>query len=421
MDQLGNDCGCGCGGDEAFGFPSEPTTALNYHFGMLLGVEDLRTEQAFHIGRLQRHQREAHGAGVLRGLDVRFDPEDNEIKVHPGYAIDRLGRDVAVDRTYCVSLPAWYAANAPADAELRAANASAEGFALLVTLRADTCFDRPVQAIAPECNGSGQETAFSRLREAFHLDLELSPAPPLPPGRSALAQLIERAAMPPAENEDDDPQLTRLRQLGEAARQGGAADLALFVQQALAVEQIERQSRLPAGGELDDGAFPIARIEGIKIEEGGNPGEVAVSVRGVDLTVRPVLMPTGLIQSELLERLGGAPASGPRVSSAVLPDALHIELGFDRPLDPRSVGPAAFALSTLTGAGFQPVPLASATWDEASGTVTLTLQAALPRPALLTIRGTGPAPLVDLSLRPLGQQGGTGAGRDHTISFEQQD
>jgi hypothetical protein len=51
------DCGCCCEGREGGGcegeaaFPSNPATALNHHFGMLLGVEDLRAEQAFHLGQ----------------------------------------------------------------------------------------------------------------------------------------------------------------------------------------------------------------------------------------------------------------------------------------------------------------------------------------------------------------------------------
>ena len=35
-----SDCACGCDGQAAF--PANASTALNYHFGMLLGVEDLK-------------------------------------------------------------------------------------------------------------------------------------------------------------------------------------------------------------------------------------------------------------------------------------------------------------------------------------------------------------------------------------------
>jgi len=50
--------------------PDNPQCTLNYHFGQLLGVEDFRAEQGFHLGRSRRHQRLLHGHGVVRGYPV---------------------------------------------------------------------------------------------------------------------------------------------------------------------------------------------------------------------------------------------------------------------------------------------------------------------------------------------------------------
>ena len=104
--------GLGCSGlpliDRcAASLPDNPQCAPNYHFGMLLGVADLRAEQGFHVGRLRRHQRLLHGSGVVAGYPVHFDADDYELHVGPGYAIDALGRDLLLDSEQCVSLPKW--------------------------------------------------------------------------------------------------------------------------------------------------------------------------------------------------------------------------------------------------------------------------------------------------------------------------
>lgn len=419
MAGIGHDCGCGCGCGDQAGFPSDPTTAINYHFGMLLGVEDLRAEQGFHVGRVQRHQREAHGAGVLRGLEVKFDEDDNEIKVMPGFAVDRLGRDIEIDRPHCFSLPAWFSANAPKNPDLRDANA-AGGFSLLITLQAAACLERPVQAIAAECNGSGQEVAFSRLRETFHLGIEFAPAPPAAEAPSVLSQIIDMATAGTLPDDAADPQKHRLHLLWQQAyASGSGTDLALFLKQALILDQLARQPQEP-DADPDDGVFPIAWIDGITVLPGEMEGSWTVAVGLVDLTVRPVLMPTVLVQEQALaldRTLLAQVNTGPQVVSAALSaDRTTISAVFDRALDERSVQPAAFGLSVLTAQGFQPVAFPPPTWDETTKTVTLDVPA-MPAGALrLVMRGTGDAPLVGLDHSPLGRRG-QGDGRDYATTF----
>ena len=102
-------CSCQPVGERcAAALPDSPQCAPNYHFGMLLGVDDFRAEQGFHVGRLRRHQRLLHGAGVVAGFAIDYDAASYELKVDAGYAIDILGRDLWLDAARCVNLALWW-------------------------------------------------------------------------------------------------------------------------------------------------------------------------------------------------------------------------------------------------------------------------------------------------------------------------
>ena len=74
--------------------PVDPFRSLYVHFGMLLGVDDFQTLDAYHRGKMWCHSAWLHGQGVIWGLQVAlpenpiaeddFDAEpslDGEIKV----------------------------------------------------------------------------------------------------------------------------------------------------------------------------------------------------------------------------------------------------------------------------------------------------------------------------------------------------
>src|SRR5262249_38615001 len=99
---LATTSSCGCATTDAEGrcggtLPDDPSCAINYHFGMLLGVEDFRADQGFHLGHARRHQRALHGYGVVYGYAVSFDAKKSELRVEPGLAVDRRGRDLCLD------------------------------------------------------------------------------------------------------------------------------------------------------------------------------------------------------------------------------------------------------------------------------------------------------------------------------------
>ena len=51
----------------------DPFRALHVHFGMLMGVDDFETIDAYHRGKMWLHSSWLHREGVLWGLRVALD------------------------------------------------------------------------------------------------------------------------------------------------------------------------------------------------------------------------------------------------------------------------------------------------------------------------------------------------------------
>ncbi|HXK14620.1 MAG TPA: hypothetical protein VNH45_08805, partial [Gaiellaceae bacterium] len=96
-----------CIPDEA-SLPDSPFTALRYHFGMLLGVDDFSTEQRYHRGKMRLHSAWLHREGIVWGLDVELVDDKREIAVEPGLALDSTGRELHLDVRCCMDIAAWY-------------------------------------------------------------------------------------------------------------------------------------------------------------------------------------------------------------------------------------------------------------------------------------------------------------------------
>jgi hypothetical protein len=99
----------------------EAPDRLFYAIGMLLDAEDFKAEQLYHRGRLSRVLAYLHGGGTVAGLRVEWikplDPgadadfprgRPEEIIVHPGIAVDRVGRVIEVPASACIRLARWY-------------------------------------------------------------------------------------------------------------------------------------------------------------------------------------------------------------------------------------------------------------------------------------------------------------------------
>ena len=88
---------------------------VNYVSGMLLGVDDFRVEQDYFRTRLNRHNRLLHGSGIADGLAVTVEAGANgsngsQATLAPGFALDRHGNEICVDKPVVLTLPAQAAA-----------------------------------------------------------------------------------------------------------------------------------------------------------------------------------------------------------------------------------------------------------------------------------------------------------------------
>jgi hypothetical protein len=171
------------GGDRCgdVALPVNPFVSNRYHFGMLLGVADLETEQAYHRGKQWLHNSWLHGSGVVWGLRVRVDAADGELVVEPGLALDGHGRELHVATQMCVDLRQWFAQRRPDDLEVEDHPDGGVAFTVHVELCHDSCLDRPVPSIAEPCEAADLDTAYSRAVERGMPRIVAGPVPDAPP------------------------------------------------------------------------------------------------------------------------------------------------------------------------------------------------------------------------------------------------
>jgi hypothetical protein len=180
---------CATGGASSDLSPVDPFYALRYHFGMLLGVEDFETEQAYHRGKMRLHNAWLHGAGTVWGLGVSLTTA-GDVQVAAGLALDAAGHELHLDGPACLNLGAWYAAHATEQAVIDAVTQGASDYGpngvaeagtvyldAHVIVRFKACLAREVPALLEPCNGASADTAFSRVAETVELLLVPGTAP----------------------------------------------------------------------------------------------------------------------------------------------------------------------------------------------------------------------------------------------------
>ena len=247
--------------------PDNPACTLNVHFGMMLGVDELRTEQGFHIGRSRRHQRLLHGVGVVAGYPITFKDETFDLRVGPGFAVDALGRDLALDVDQCVNLVQWWLKHQQDEAFDDLASLEDATVDLDVRVCYSTCLSSPVPAIAEPCAGNASDIAYSRVCETVTLLLRRNVPPvgaPVP------------APAPP---------------LSDAAKTHAAL--------ALLLSQIDTATPDPI--DMADLCLTLATLRGVHLKKDAEGWSATVSA--VDLGTRPLLLSTGVLQQLLLPLL----------------------------------------------------------------------------------------------------------------------
>lgn len=392
--------------------PVNPFISNRYHFGMLLGVADLDTDQGYHRGKTWLHTAWLHGYGTVWGLQTELRAGSNELAVRAGLAVDQRGRELYVADTLCVDLGLWYDANRPDDLEVTDDGAGGVIFELELALCSQRCLDRPVPAIADSCEGASTDTAYSRAVEQGLPVLRPRPEPgTTPPGfYPRVHQLLGLA-------EVVDPLV--IEALADIAAADPADRLALSrrkLRAMLAADAIDR--RPSAVGDWwpapEPACVPLADLkvhlspEGTGwhvVEDGTDPTRI-------DNLTRPAVAPTGLLQNLLVPpagqdarisgRLGASDdVPGPRLDedSSTL-SGRTLTLRFSSELKPATVRPEAFTVTTLRPGGWETVQVSGA--QAAGSSVTVTLGSAVrSRPVRVIVEGAGPRPLLGADDQPL--------------------
>jgi hypothetical protein len=391
--------------------PLNPFYSLRYHFGMLLGVDDFETEQAYHRAKMRLHNAWLHRAGAVWGLGVAVDTTRGEILVTPGLALDAQGRELHLEADACLNVGAWFEQHED-DVTLNEDGS----FDAHIVIRFAACLTRQVPALLEPCVGSGNGTAYSRVFETVELLLlpGLAPAPVPPYHRLRLLfgldapQQEEGATTPDDQAVLDAMQAIRALPVAEqtAAWLTAFHRFAALDEIALKPAQSEDGARTLLFPGRDDEAVVLANIAGLKLTKSG--ANWTLGGGAVDVSVRPSHVATTTMQDLLCGVRGGAIASpgdvGPRVdAAAVTISDTEIILKADQPILAPSVTTTAFAVTVFDDTtGWQNVAV-TPTLNAATNEITLKLDA----PPLVTgltriiARGTGAEPILGQNKLPL--------------------
>jgi hypothetical protein len=384
--------------------PVNPFVSNLYHFGMLLGVADFETDQAYHRGKTWLHNAWLHGTGVVWGLDVEIRPEANEVVVMPGLAIDGRGRELSVSEPMCVDLGAWYAQRRPEDLEVQTRPDGDLTFTVHVELCHDSCLDRPVPSISEPCEDASFDTAYSRAVERGLPRIVVprpAPAVNAPRLREFFGQL-------PVTHDE----VTEARAAVEAADPADRAATCLNWFRRLAAADVTELAPEPGAPSWSpiagDGCVLLAELrarlrpegDGFVIVVTDDTDEIVSTT--ADISIRRALLRTHTIQ-ELLCHSGSALLSSPvsdvlfrAVAGSASIDGTTVELRFTDDVDTITVQPTAFSVSVLRADGWHEstIDRAELAADDAA-LVRLTLTGApRSRPLRVVVNGTGARPVL---------------------------
>lgn len=410
-----------CNHDESGGLlPNRPWDAVNYHYGMLLGVEDFVTDQSYHRGKMRLHNAWLHGSGVIWGMKVSVDVGRGEIRVEPGLALDGFGRELHSEQPQCVNIGRWFAAHkADPGFTFTTGDDGKITFDAHVVVRHRACLMRPVPALLDSCAGATSQTAFSRVQETFELLLNpgLAPVPKL---RNRLLRVmlgLER----PAKDKKGNPRAEDQAALDAAVELAAAPSdqwtaTAVTVLQRIAVLDSMAQEPTADEDDVEAGLFPaeaadevvLADVSGISLTADPTRVKYTLTAATVSNLVRQVLLATQTLQwligAELLGGIPSADATGPRVlAGSVSLAGSTLTFKVDRPLLEKSVTAAAFVAATFdAGTGWSALTVKKAVpaADGRSVTVTLDHDPGTAKVRFVAI-GTGAQPLLGDNSLPL--------------------
>ncbi|WP_224242778.1 hypothetical protein [Hyalangium gracile] len=386
--------------------PVNPFTALNVHFGMLLGVDDLETLEGYPRGKIRLHNAWLHGPGVVWGMGVEVQQTRGELQVNPGLALDASGHELHLDSPSCVNLGAWYAAHKDDPGFTPEITDTGVVFDAHVVIRFKACLTRPVPSISEPCEGATQGVAYSRAQETVELFLRPNFSPPrtAPYHRLRLFFGLDDVRI---ENDLPVQEDLDILQHRETIRALPAED-----QPKQALEAFRRYAALdsaelqPAAGPegastlfpaLDPNELVLADVQGIVLNDTSNGWVLATPLPEILPQVRPSHVATSTIQELLCGALRGQPADagGPRVdpSSVAITDKT-LSFTTTSPIERNSLTEETVLLSRFTpDKGWQPLAFVlPGSLGEDGTSVSIDLTEEPPKEGLfrLVVRGTGP-------------------------------
>ncbi len=290
--------------------PLSPFYALRYHFGMLLGVDDFETEQAYHRAKIRLHNAWLHREGVIWGFNVGLDNGRHEIRVKPGLALDAAGHELHLEADACVNVGEWFAKHEKDPGfEISTDEGGGKTFDAHVVIRFKACLTRQVPALLEPCDNGNTGTAYSRVFETVEILLlpNLSPPRVYPYHRLRLMFGLDEPKKKEGSTEvtdDDQAVLDLLATIQELPKaQQTAAYLKAFHRfSALDVIDLKPASSEDGARTLlfpgrDDDPLVLADISGIKLAKQNSGWTLAGG--SVDTSVRPSHVATSTLQDLL--------------------------------------------------------------------------------------------------------------------------
>jgi hypothetical protein len=417
-------CELAAAGAENGLLPVNPFSALQFHFGMLLGVDDLETGQAYPRGKIRLHNAWLHREGVVWGFNVSFN-DRKELAVDSGLALDAAGHELHLDRQACVDVGQWYAAHKSDPDFTFADSGGGKKFSVHVVAKFKACLTRPVPAMIEPCAGAQTDTAYSRVFETIELLLR--------PGLSKLKDLGYHRLRVLFQIEPDSAPYAGVKTRRETIQALPPAQQPAAYLQALrefaALDEIDLKPQAATAADPasifpeDPTEVVLADVADLIVQPdpGGN-WAIAAPLPTPAVTVRPSHIATATIQELLCGPLfaaAGGPSqapTGPIVTDAQLA-AKAVTFKTSRPIVASTLVAEAFSVTDYNDAdGWSNLDIKSVS-VAGDGSIQIDLKEA-PAGSLvrLIISGSGPHPLLAADNHiPLGAPGAGGA--DDGVDF----
>lgn len=159
----------------------DPAKHVSYELGMVLGVDDLTQEFAYHAHRQQWIPRDLIGYGTSWGLALssRVGAKGPEVVVASGVAVIPRGQIVRVAPAQCAPLNEWLAARTSEIDARRAATTTPGIFQVTLHVRLGyrECLTDPAPIAGEPCRSESDSMAPSRVTDDFLLELSFDPPP----------------------------------------------------------------------------------------------------------------------------------------------------------------------------------------------------------------------------------------------------